>query len=160
MRHLHWRGCVLTLQYFVVYTYTATRWNARCSSGTRVKMSSAFNLLRRTLIPVPARVSSSTTRCVLWPAALPYLAVLTHVVADTCAQCQVDFVDLNMGCPLGGVCKRGMGSALMNRANRVKVLHSLVALYPRHRASCSQRVGVPGRASFAKPTRCWGARSR
>lgn len=36
-------------------------------------------------------------------------------------EAQVDFVDINMGCPLDLICHKGMGSSLMGRASRVKL---------------------------------------
>ena len=35
-------------------------------------------------------------------------------------QMQVDFIDINMGCPIDLVYKKGQGSALMNRLNKLE----------------------------------------
>lgn len=36
-----------------------------------------------------------------------------------CQECDVDFIDLNMGCPIDIICKKGAGSALMERKNKL-----------------------------------------
>ena len=33
---------------------------------------------------------------------------------------QVDFVDINMGCPIDLVCDKGMGAALMGRTRKLR----------------------------------------
>lgn len=33
---------------------------------------------------------------------------------------QLDFVDINMGCPIDLVCDKGMGAALMSRRRKLK----------------------------------------
>lgn len=39
---------------------------------------------------------------------------LTEVLEN---ETRVDFVDLNMGCPIDNVCRKGMGAAFMNRSD-------------------------------------------
>ena len=41
---------------------------------------------------------------------------------------QVDFIDLNLGCPIDVVCNRGLGAAMMNRPNQL--LHVLEEMGP------------------------------
>ena len=45
------------------------------------------------------------------------LCKVAQLVEDTC---EVDFVDVNMGCPIDLVCQRGGGSALLTRPDRIK----------------------------------------
>lgn len=43
------------------------------------------------------------------------------VVLDAlCLSAQVDFVDINMGCPIDLVCDKGMGAALMGRTRKLR----------------------------------------
>ena len=44
-------------------------------------------------------------------------------------QMQVDFIDVNMGCPIDLVYKKGQGSALMNRTNKLEQVTLNAALY-------------------------------
>ena len=41
-----------------------------------------------------------------------------ELISDTCDR--VDFIDLNMGCPLDAVCGRGMGAALLGKPARLR----------------------------------------
>lgn len=38
---------------------------------------------------------------------------------------QVDFVDINMGCPIDLVCEKGMGAALMGRTHKLRGIISV-----------------------------------
>ena len=44
-------------------------------------------------------------------------------------QMQVDFIDVNMGCPIDLVYKKGQGSALMNRTNKLEQVTLNAAVY-------------------------------
>ncbi|KAG5190667.1 hypothetical protein JKP88DRAFT_271411 [Tribonema minus] len=45
---------------------------------------------------------------------------MTRVAELIRNEASVDFVDINMGCPIDLVCKQGMGSALMNKQRKVR----------------------------------------
>eukprot|EP00947_MAST-08B_sp_MAST-8B-sp1_P000213 g213.t1 len=47
-------------------------------------------------------------------------AVLGRCVELIEREFEVDFIDINMGCPIDGVCNKGGGSALMQRPNKIK----------------------------------------
>ena len=42
---------------------------------------------------------------------------VAQLIEDTC---EVDFVYINMGCPIDAICNKGMGSALATRPGRVQ----------------------------------------
>ena len=82
--------------------------------------------------------------------------------------CDVDFVDLNMGCPIELVCRKGGGAALQKRRKKVQeiVFHGLNPEDPERKirafqeiietSSCSKRLvfskgtggQVPGSSSY------------
>ena len=70
------------------------------------------------------RVAYTDAVCAASKAATHLRCCCCHVAT----QVEVDFVDLNMGCPLDEVCSKGMGAGLMERHRRVKVYETLVHL--------------------------------
>ena len=74
------------------------------------------------LISRPSRPSSSLP-------APPHAVQIAGGYADQLTRCaevlekeiDVDFIDVNMGCPIDLVCDKGAGSALLTRTTRIKV---------------------------------------
>lgn len=71
---------------------------------------------------------------------------------DTLTQCaelmggqhvDCDFVDLNMGCPIDLVFKKGMGSGLMNKTGRLKqIVAGMRAVLPNKPLTVKMRIGI------------------
>ena len=55
---------------------------------------------------------------------------------------EVDFVDINMGCPLDPVCNKGCGAGLMRRPNRIKECVERMTQILKVRLLCSVNVIV------------------
>jgi tRNA-dihydrouridine synthase 3 len=54
---------------------------------------------------------------------------MTRVAELIESQMEVDFVDLNLGCPIDLVCERGMGSALMMRPRKLRgIVHGMTSV--------------------------------
>jgi len=45
------------------------------------------------------------------------MAKAAMLMQDSDSGCHVDFLDLNLGCPIDLVCDRGAGSALLNKVS-------------------------------------------
>ncbi|KAG8463606.1 hypothetical protein KFE25_003879 [Diacronema lutheri] len=78
----------------------------------------------------------------------------TDIVARACEaisrEAHVDFVDLNMGCPIDSICNKGMGAMLVGRPTRVGELVRAAAtvLAPAH-LTVKLRTGVEDRVPMA-----------
>lgn len=87
-----------------------------CEDVFGVQIAGAFpDTVARTCELIDDHVSASIA-----PSGSAGLAYTSNPV-HRYVQMQVDFVDLNMGCPLDHVCRRGMGAGLMRRVGRIKV---------------------------------------
>ena len=75
------------------------------------------------------------------------LARALELLDDYCGDGGIDFVDINMGCPLDLVCDRGMGASLMSRTTR---LHTMLTAASRSCAlplTLKMRTGLAGAAA-------------
>lgn len=64
-------------------------------------------------------------------------------------ECDVDFVDINMGCPIDLVYKKGAGSALMRRSNRLFDIVSCMRNVLDIPLTCKMRTGVESKKNTA-----------
>lgn len=67
------------------------------------------------------------------------LARATKLINDTC---QVDFIDLNMGCPIDLVFRKGAGSGLMNRQNKLNQIITAMTRASEVPITLKMRTGV------------------
>ena len=70
----------------------------------------------------------------------------TVMTAKTCelinSECDVDFIDLNVGCPIDLVFNRGAGSALMDRANKLEQILTAMVQVSDIPISVKMRIGT------------------
>ena len=59
--------------------------------------------------------------------------------------CTLDFVDINMGCPIDAVCNKGMGASLAQRSSRVQVSRDV------GRTACRSRLPFPHHTAVLTP---------
>eukprot|EP00850_Spirogloea_muscicola_P004584 SM000019S05128 [mRNA] locus=s19:1129493:1135724:- [translate_table: standard] len=89
----------------------ARRRSGRCCGGTQVRTSLACKSVARTptRLHAPPRLSSASARPPIDAAA-----------RESAAAAQIDFLDINMGCPIDLVVNKGAGSCLLTKPMRLE----------------------------------------